>query len=160
MLDSIYDCNIDACQQKSIGDLVMKTMELSWSIEEWSGSLSPLHILNSAVNFQLWSAATFENERYSIILSIHLHRTILLSRGPLLVYVLERSSDHDLKTSSSLQNDTIRSLLRLDLSAVQSLYHIISGILEYDPSFLRVNAAWWMCNYAGESCPSLKRVNN
>ncbi|KAL1898461.1 hypothetical protein Sste5346_003364 [Sporothrix stenoceras] len=75
--------------------LVAKTMDLLFRLQKWQTEIRPFGILTSvqAERFSVWTAATFQAERYSIALSVYYYKTVMLVCAPLLMRVLELVTD-------------------------------------------------------------------
>ncbi|PHH69692.1 hypothetical protein CDD83_5647 [Cordyceps sp. RAO-2017] len=143
-VDSIYSANISSSSRLALGELVAKTVDLSWRLEQWRdgvGGISP------NADFTSWSAAAFDSERYAILLSIFHYRSMMLMHGSLLMRVLERVTGSGQDASSGALQDAALSLLRNYLRAIREWLRLISGILRHRRSFLNGNAVWWTSNY-------------
>jgi hypothetical protein len=148
-LDSIYDSNISTSTRLSLEDLTSKTLHLSLRLETWLLTNMPGGLIDTSVGFSTWNPASFDSERNRILISIFYYRTSLLIHGPLLMYVLELATRGSSDVSSIIVRDSVSSLLRADFSAVLGFHHLVRAIVQYNRPFLKCNAVWWTCNYAG-----------
>ncbi|KND92065.1 Oleate activated transcription factor 3 [Tolypocladium ophioglossoides CBS 100239] len=146
-VDSIYSSNISSSSRLALGDLVAKTIDLSWRPEQWRQSVAPAGIITSNADFSTWSPRAFEKERYKIMLSIFHYRTMMLFHGSLLMRVLERVTSSGQDASSGVLQDSALSLLKNYLLALKEWLQLIQNIVCHRRSFLTCNAVWWTCNY-------------
>ena len=150
-VDSLYSSNISSSSRLALGDLVAKTIDLSWRLEQWRESVAPPGIITSSVDFSTWSATAFETERFTILLSIFHYRTMMLSHGSLLMRVLERVTSSGQDASSGVLQDAALSLLKNYLLVLKEWLQLIQGIILHNRPFLNSNAVWWTCNYMSTS---------
>ncbi|EQL00796.1 Transcription factor, fungi [Ophiocordyceps sinensis CO18] len=146
-VDSLYSANISSSSRLALGDLMAKTIDLSWRLEQWRESAAPPGIVSAEADFGTWTAAGFEAERYAILLSIFHYRTTMLLHGSLLMRVLERVTRSGQDASSGVLQDAGLSLLGNYLRALRDWLRLINGILRHGRSFLNRNAVWWTSNY-------------
>lgn len=152
-VESVYGSNISSSSCLSLEELVARTLDLSLRLGRWRNSGMAVGIIASNVDFNRWSPSLFDVERNSILTSIFYYRTVLLVHGSLLMVILEMATNGAAEVSSGILQDTVQSLLKNDFVAVTEFHHLIRGILQHKPSFLKRNAIWWTCNYAGALIP-------
>lgn len=148
-LESIYDSNISSSERLSLSELISTTLNLSMRLEQWRDNNFPAGLIGSNAALESWPANTFDHERHSILTSIIYYRTVLMVHGALLMRALDLAIQESDQIRSSLVQESIKSLLKVDFIAVKEFHHLIQGLLFYQKSFFRVNATWWVCNYAG-----------
>ncbi|KAM5354985.1 hypothetical protein ACJ41O_001631 [Fusarium nematophilum] len=150
--DSVCGSNIDPPGRLTVEDLLGKTLNLSLRLEQWRIS-SVGSILTSDVDLDSWTTDDFQSQRNSTLLSVFYYRTMLLVHGPLLMAVLEAATRNAQESLPRVLKNTVTCLLDDDLTAVAGFCQLIRGILTRNPTFLKCNAIWWTCNYAGQfSC--------
>ncbi|KAF4589138.1 C6 transcription factor [Ophiocordyceps camponoti-floridani] len=141
-VETIYGANINCSSRLAMGDLLAKTMDLVWKLDEWRTRA----VLVGDVG-QL-PATALESRRFSVLLTIFHYRARMLVHGSLLMRVLERvtgSSDQD--ASSAAVDDASLSLLSNYLRDLRDWLRLIEAILNHDGSFLACNVGWWSSNY-------------
>ncbi|RCI16291.1 hypothetical protein L249_1854 [Ophiocordyceps polyrhachis-furcata BCC 54312] len=147
-VDSIYSSNINMTSRLPLGDLLAKTMDLVWKLDEWRQNKAPAEAFVSAVDMGQWPAEAFQTQRFNIVTTIFFSRTQMLIHGGLLMRVLERvSGTPDQDASSTAVHDASLSLLRNYLRDLQQWLSFIEVILNHERSFLTCNAVWWTSNY-------------
>ncbi|KAI9151262.1 c6 transcription factor [Paramyrothecium foliicola] len=148
-VDILCNSNIDLSSGSTIEELFPKTMELTLRLERWRQDVAPFSIITFGdLDSDSWSDSEFQAQRDSLLLSIFYHRTVLLVHGTLLTTTVETYSRHKSSASSSILQDNVISLLKIDFAAVTEFERLIRTILSKCPSFLRRHAIWWTCNYA------------
>ncbi|PFH55350.1 hypothetical protein XA68_18531 [Ophiocordyceps unilateralis] len=147
-VESIYSSNINSSSRLPLGDLLAKTMDLVWKLDQWREKTDPAGAVLTGADFSQWPTAAFETNRFNVLLTIFHYRAQMLMHGSLLMRVLERatgSSDQD--ASSAAVHDASLSLLSNYLRDLQEWLRFIDGILNHERSFLPSNAVWWTSNY-------------
>ena len=149
-LDSLYDSNISTSNQLRLEDVVSRTLELSMKLDQWRSNKASVQIISTDVDFSSWNPQSWKTRRYDILMSIFYYRTILLIHGSLIMTVLETVTRDGCDAMSRTIQDTVKLLLKNDYLAATGMLHILTGILQYQQSFLKSNAIWWTSNYAGK----------
>ncbi|GJN72163.1 hypothetical protein PLICBS_006235 [Purpureocillium lilacinum] len=146
-VDSLYSSNISSSHRLALGDLVARTIDLSWKLEQWREGIAPPGIITSNADFSVFSAAAMDQERYTILLSIFHYRAMMLIHGSLLMRVLERITSTGETASSGVLQDAALSLLKNYLWALREWLQLVTSLLQHRRVFLNCNAVWWTCNY-------------
>ena len=150
-VDSLYSSNISSSHRLALGDLVARTIDLSWKLEQWREGIAPPGIITSNADFSVFSAAAMDQERYTILLSIFHYRAMMLIHGSLLMRVLERITSTGETASSGVLQDAALSLLKNYLWALREWLQLVTSLLQHRRVFLNCNAVWWTCNYMSAS---------
>ncbi|RDA90775.1 hypothetical protein CP533_3607 [Ophiocordyceps camponoti-saundersi (nom. inval.)] len=143
-VDSIYSSNINMTSRLPLGDLLAKTMDLVWKVDEWRQG----KVFVSAADFGQWPAEAFHTNRYNMLTTVFFYRAQMLIHGGLLMRVVERvTGSPDQDAPSAAVNDASLSLLSNYLRDLREWLGFIEGILNHERSFLTCNAVWWTSNY-------------
>ena len=144
-LASLHGFNLSSSSPLEFRELVQLTMKISLQLKDWDAS----GLIRSTTVLADWSASDFENARHIVLLTIFYNRSVLLANSPLLTSSLKMATSGSKDVSSTILQEIVKSLLKDDFDAASKLHHLISSILLANKSFLRCNAIWWTCNYAG-----------
>lgn len=125
-------------------------MDLLTQIEQLQANMSPFKPLLSNVDLSTWAASDFDEARHTIVLSLCHYRANTLINAPLLLSVLGRVSISNTCNGSKMHMDVAISMLKTYLQTIHDFHTLLCSILARQPSFLRCNAVWWLCNYMSE----------
>lgn len=146
-VDKVHASNVSAVHELTLSELVSHVMDLLTQIEQLQANMSPFKPLLSNVDLSTWAASDFDEARHTIVLSLCHYRANTLINAPLLLSVLGRVSISNTCNGSKMHMDVAISMLKTYLQTIHDFHTLLCSILARQPSFLRCNAVWWLCNY-------------
>ena len=147
----LYDSNLGSPGSLSMQDTVIRRLQLIWELEEWKHNCPSAFTIASYTEIDNWSTASYNTNRFRVLLSMHYYSTALLINGPVLTNVLlERNSAHQ-----NLHPCTSEAAIAIehDFSAATEFSKIVDHIAKTCPEFIDQNALWWTSNYNSNYLP-------
>lgn len=152
-MDAVHAANLGLPPDLTPGELISKTVEILTNLARWQETSSVATFPETSFLTSI-GASGLELNRHQLILSIHYHRTVMLTCGPVLMAVLLRNTEHRPVTTAqstlTIIQEASASILKTDLVSLRAFQRIVSSILRdtSTSSFFQRNAVWWACNFS------------
>lgn len=157
-IELLYGHNIDSACLNSPQELLGNRIQLLWQLGKWRESLQPAYSIVTAAEVDESDSASFDTEKFQILLSIQYYRLLLLINGPIITaflnFVIVEHSD---KMGLGLLMEAIGSVIMNDIVAAKEVQGIVHTVTVTSESFWDRNAAWLTSNYTSKW--SIARAN-
>ncbi|KHO00389.1 uncharacterized protein MAM_01167 [Metarhizium album ARSEF 1941] len=157
VVDAMHNSNITSTHDLTLSELVPRVMESLRQLENL-GKDASRYTLVSNQTADTWLATDLDEQRYTILSSLHRYRVDMLVNAPLLLAVLRHVSTTDDPSDSDLYVQVAVSILQAYLQKINDFHNLLCSILRIQPSFLRRNAVWWLCNYMRMTSPEIENL--
>ncbi|QLI71564.1 uncharacterized protein G6M90_00g084160 [Metarhizium brunneum] len=147
VVDVMHNSNITSTNGLTLSELVPHVMESLRKLETLGKDAAPYTVLVSNATVDSWLATDLEEHRYTILSSLYHYRVTMLVNAPLLLAVLWHVLTAADTGDSDLHVNIAMSILQAYLQTINNFHNLLCTILRIQRSFLRQNAAWWLCNY-------------
>ncbi|TWU74259.1 hypothetical protein ED733_004618 [Metarhizium rileyi] len=146
-VDMMHDSNITSTHDLTLSELVLHVVELLRRLEKLRRDAAPHILLVSNEAAHAWLVADLDRHRREVLSSFYHYRVTMLVNAPLLLAVLRHISTPAEPVDSELHVGIAVSILQAYLQKLDDLHNLLCTVLRIQQSFLRRNAAWWLCNY-------------